>query len=224
VFLEVQILNQTDEKIDEVIVSQDGSWAPVSAGENQSSLGPDAVEVGEIVNSVIDLSVIGDEEVNGVRRNVDEFQLPETKPDVQTLQAINENRGNPQATNAGAVNVPDIPASAPQSPPNFPGPSWTGSSHHEPVHNQLASSAQALPASNQNIQTPHFQSRTSPHLNNTTGFISRSAPSNGHMISTQLQQPQIGVSLNTGVMSRGETGVSVFMPALVREMRAVMNM
>lgn len=214
-FLEVQILKQTDDEIHEVIISQDGSWVPVSTGEYQSNSGRDATptEEGEIRDAVIDLSDFGDEEVNGVRMNIDEFQLPETKPDVETLQAINENRDNPtQGTNPGVVNVPDISASAPQSSSNFAGPSCTGPSRNETVLNQPASSAHALPATGHNIQAPHFQTRTSPHLNSPAGPINRSAPSSGNMTSTQLQQPQIGVLSNTGVASRGETGVSVLLP------------
>lgn len=131
------MLKETDGKILEVVVREDGSWEPVSTGENESNTGLDVipVECCEVGSGLIDLSATADEDLNVISQNNNEIQLPDRKPGKQTLQAINENRGNPfQVTNPvvpqdsveqpRGVYVPDITATAPRTSQNFAGPSW----------------------------------------------------------------------------------------------------
>lgn len=130
-----KVLQETDEKIHEVIVSQDGSWMPVPTDEDPSNTGPDVIEGGEDGCKVIYLSDVGDEEVTGLGQNADEFQQRERKPDLQTLQAINENRvfssqtfhpvvGRGDTVGYPTVNRSDITASSPMNSSSFAGPSW----------------------------------------------------------------------------------------------------
>ena len=174
------MLKETDEKVQEVIFYQDGSWVPASTGGDQTDIGPD-VEGSEMGRKVIDLS---DEEepVNGMKQNIDLFQQHERKLDAQTLQVIIGNRDIPsQPTNPMVqqrdtvgrphVSVLEFTTAAPQSSRSFAGPSRVGGSRNDgtfvngsilygsipgtvemPVQNQSAPSVQSPFAVNHNFR------------------------------------------------------------------------
>ena len=233
-FLEVQVLKETDDKILEVIISQDGSWVPVSTSENQSNSDPDVIPVEgcEVGSEVIDLSHMAEGELNGIRQNSNEIRLPERKPDKQTLQAITENRGNlSQGTDPmvrqqdtveqlRVINVPDITAIAPQTSHNFAGPSRVRLNRDDGI------------ASNSNRDVPpgttemlvHSQPAplaeappTANHNSQGNYLQSRTGPVNVYRTSMQPQQQHIGIPSNTGIVFRNETEVSVLrlIPLLV---------
>lgn len=218
-----KVLKETDEKVQEVIFYQDGSWVPASTGGDQTDIGPD-VEGSEMGRKVIDLS---DEEepVNGMKQNIDLFQQHERKPDAQTLQAIIGNRDIPsQSTNPVVqqrdtvgrphISVPEFTTAAPQSSRSFAGPSRVGGSRNDgtfvngsilygsipgtvemPVQNQSAPSVQSPSAVNHNFQA------TFAHLSP----ANRSAPNRAYIPSDQLQQPQTVAPSNIGPVNQGET-------------------
>jgi hypothetical protein len=238
-FLEVQVLKETDGKILEVTVSQGGSWVPVSTCGNQSNSGSDVIPVEgcEVGSKAIDLSDIADEELTGIRQNSNEIQLPERKPDKQTLQAINENRGNPsQESNQvvrqrdtveqpGIVNVPDVTATA-QTSQNFAGPSRAGRNcndgmalnvnggvSHTPVPGTARMPVHSQPAPSAQLPPAANHDPQGKNSQSRTGphVNSPAGPVNGHRTSTQLLQPQTGIPSNIGFITRNESTVSVLL-------------
>lgn len=82
--MKLQVLKEADEKVIEVIISQNGSWKPVNTGDD--GIGGAVLEGDQSGVDMIDLSL--EEESDAVRNTINFSGPPDRKPDKQTLQAI----------------------------------------------------------------------------------------------------------------------------------------
>lgn len=144
-----QVLKEADEKVVEVIISQDGLWEAALSVEDKGVSSADVAGTMDTIENgrdVIDLSNVDNEKMNEERYNNVDIQPPERKPDVRFLQAV---IGNGEWTSTSPVAtvvvqqensrrnvnewsahlesniVPDITSTALQSTLGTTGPLWS---------------------------------------------------------------------------------------------------